>query len=471
MGEKEIKQAVEQIPVPREKVFEAIDRGLRRGHEQKKLSNNRKLLISSVAALLLIGGTVISGFVHPSMNKVLAKAPFIGQLFVNFGDSLGINLANQNMVTELNQALTKNGVTVKMTSAYFDGNVVSITGHVKGELEKGHNEPGEISFDVNFDNNQGDQDPWLDGKSTDVKPNKDGYDFQWVMAYPYKEIRENLTVPISIHSINGIKGEWNFTIPISQKKSTLISFDDEVTTYQEEGAAISVKELNIAQASSSLVYETITTYKEDAIDFVKVIDNKGRVLGIEGGTILSEGYQDNKYHKTLRGTTKKIDKDITTLTFYPQLSIAEPKVEQILNTNSFTLKSKRTDLMLKVNQVKHVGDKLTLDYQLLGLPYSLSKNKIDLVTHNLGYMFTLVDKEYVDEIDKDNPFPPENHSVSRNTVKIIDKKNARFRSEFQLNGEEKIKQFKLENTILQFNFSSLIESRQLSPFTIEINQR
>ena len=56
-------------------------------------------------------------------------------------------------------------MTVKLTSAYFDGSVVSITGFVDEEVENGRNEKGEVSFDVNFEHNEGDHDPWLNGKS------------------------------------------------------------------------------------------------------------------------------------------------------------------------------------------------------------------------------------------------------------------------------------------------------------------
>lgn len=53
-----------------------------------------------------------------------------------------------------------------------------------------------------------------------------------------------------------------------------------------------------------------------------------------------------------------------------------------------------------------------------------------------------------------------------NKVKTIDKKTAHFQSTFDLNGEEKIMNFKLKNTILQFNFSNFIPAKELQPFTV-----
>ncbi|MED2974571.1 hypothetical protein P4361_20315 [Fictibacillus sp. B-59209] len=58
----------------------------------------------------------------------------ISGIFEEFNDSAGLELARQNAVTELNQAMTKNRLTVKLTSAYFDGNVVSVTGFVNDEV-------------------------------------------------------------------------------------------------------------------------------------------------------------------------------------------------------------------------------------------------------------------------------------------------------------------------------------------------
>ena len=160
MDNKELNDAIEQIPVPKEKVFNAISKGINkdvdRGYGKKK-----KVLAGVATTAAILGITVASGFFNPTMNKVLANAPLIGAIFQEFNDPTGVDLAYQNAVTELNQSITKNGVTVKLTSAYFDGSVVSITGFVDEEVENGRNEKGEVSFDVNFEHNKGDNDPWL----------------------------------------------------------------------------------------------------------------------------------------------------------------------------------------------------------------------------------------------------------------------------------------------------------------------
>jgi Domain of unknown function (DUF4179)/Family of unknown function (DUF5643) len=466
MDNKKLNKAVEQIPVPKEKVLNAISKGINRDgisvHGKKK-----KVLAGAVSAAAVLGITIASGFVSPAMNNVLANAPLIGGIFQEFNDQRGVDLASQNAVTELNQAVTKNGVTVKLTSAYFDGSVVSITGFVDDGVENGRNEEGEVSFDVNFEHNKGDNDPWLNGQSRDVRKVENGYHFQWKMEYPYESFKENFTLPVTIHNINGIKGEWNFDIPITQEKNSTVAID-QGQEYPDKGSSIRIKEILTAKESSSLVYEISPKYKGDDIRISKAVDDKGNVYRFGNQTILEDSEQEEGYHRTVRTEMTKLNPDITSLTFYPQIDITAPKEEQLLDKKAFTLKSERLGLGLKVNDVVQQGNQLVVDYQLTGLPGDLSEHKQDVIDHNLEYAFWLVDKKYVSKIDPDNPFPPKNHGLTLNKVKMIDQATAHYQSTFNLNGKEKIQDFNLEETVLQFEFSSFVSSEELEPFTVEL---
>ncbi|NHM31695.1 DUF4179 domain-containing protein [Neobacillus terrae] len=468
MDNKEMKAAIEQIPVPKEKVFEAIEKGLTKasqgGHSKKK-----KVLAGSATAAALLGITLASGFINPTMNKVLANAPLIGALFQEFDDSTGVNLANQDAVTVLNQSQTKNGVTVKLTSSYFDGNIISITGFVDEDVEKGHNEKGEVSFDLNFEGNKGDHDPWL-GISHDIRKVKNGYNFQWKTEYPYEKIPDQFTLPVTIHSINGIKGEWNFDIPFQQDKNTTLAIEQE-QAYPDDGVKIKLEKILTAKASSTLTYEIVEKYKGDDIYIDKAVDDKGKVYRFDNGTDLSESTQKDGFHSTVRRAMTIVDKDISSLTFYPTLSFADPKVHQLLDKKTFTLNSKRFDLGVQVNDVTQKGEELVIDYQLTGLPKNLSQRKLETINQNLEYLIWLVDKDYLAKIDPENPWPPKNHGVPFNKVKLIDKATAHFQSTFDLNGQERIENFKLGNTMFLFDFSSFVASKELKPFTVELPKK
>lgn len=463
MDNKEIKTAIEQIPVPKEKVFSAISKGINK--EDGRGKAKRRKVLAGVATAALFGITVASGFVNPTMNKVLANTPLIGGIFQEFNDRTGMELANQDAVTELNQSLTKNGITVKLTSAYFDGSVVSITGFVNEAVEKGGNEKGEVSFDMNFEHYKGDHDPWLRGKSSGIKKVENGYNFQWKLEYPYESLKKNFTLPIKIHNINGIKGEWNFNIPIQQEKNRTLVINQE-QGYPDDEVKIRIKEIQTAKVSSSLVYETVEKYKNDDIMISKAVDDNGNVYRFGNRTYLDESKQEDGYHNTVRTEMTKIKSDITSLTFYPQINFVDPRVGHLLDEKSFDVKSTRFNYGLQVNDVTQKGDKLVIDYQLTGLPKNLSKGKLEIINHNLEYLFWLVDKDYLTEIDLDNPWPPKNHGIPFNKVKMIDKETAHFQSTFDLNGERRIENFKLENTMLLFDFSSFAPGKDLEPFTV-----
>ncbi len=472
MDHKKIKYVIDQIEVPEAEVLHAIDRGIKQSKQSEwgRSSQKKKIMISCIMAASVFGLTLSSGFINSNMNKVLADAPVIGGIYERFGDKMGLNLEKQHLVTELDQTITKNGVSVNLNNAYFDGDVVSVTGHVSGDLDKGTNEKGEVSFDVNFEDNKGDSDPWLNGKSTDINNTGNGYDFQWKLAYPYQTMKKDLNLPISIHYINGIKGDWNFNIPITQMKNKTLTINH-LKSYQNEDIQIKIDKINWAKASSTMLFETVSNYKGDHIDINKAKDEKGNVLfHYANNTRLSQSKEEDGYHTSLRKSLNKIDKNVKSIAFYPFVSISDPPVQKVITSSSFVLQSKRTKMAIKVNNVSYKNNKLILDYQFLGLPDHMSKNRFDIMIHNLSYEFLLVDKQYAGKINPENPVPPKNHSISRNHVKVLDKKAYQFQSVFQLDGEDKIENFSLQDAVLQFDFSSFIETRELAPFTVHLSK-
>ncbi|MGM0901318.1 MAG: DUF4179 domain-containing protein [Bacillota bacterium] len=472
-----IKSELEKIDIPAE-LHNRVKMGVNQAKEEmlveqnrtpsKRPSKRKRWKVGGLVAASILTITLSSGFVHPSMNQVLASTPLLGGIYEKFGDKMGMHLAEQNLVTPLTQEVTKNGVTVKLTNVYFDGDVVSITGNISGDLSKGHNEPGEVSMDLNFENNKGDNDPWLRGMSTDMQAGDNGHDFQWKINYPYKSIKENFTLPISIHYINGIEGEWTFNVPLTQENSKALVLDHS-QHYEDDGVTLKVTELKQSKASSTLTFETITSFERDYIELYKAEDENGKLLfQYENDTLLASSKEADGYHQTFRKTVDQIAAGTKAITFYPAFTIADPTVQQRLDETSFTLESERSDLAIKVNNVTQEGDKLILDYQFQGLANDLSNHKLEIIHHNLSYAFTLVDQDFVDKIDPENPFPPEGHSISRNEVKVINQKNHKYQAVFDLKGEEKFENFSLADTVLRMDFNSYIDNKELAPFTVEL---
>lgn len=455
MDKEKVRMAIDQIDVPKEDVLNAITKGLKKDGQTKRYSKKKKILVCCLITVSVLGISFpIGGIFNPKVNQALASVPFIGELYEKFGDKLGIKLAKNNLVTKLNQEITQNGVTVELNDVYFDGNVVSIIGHVKGKLEK-----EELSFDVNFDNNKGDNDPWLNGKSMAIKQSGNGYDFQWRLEYPYKVIKENFTLPITIHSISSIKGSWNFNIPITQKKNTVLTIN-QLKKFPDDQIKINIHEINQAQATSTIVFETVSFYKDDQIDFYMAKDDKGNELfNYENSTRISSSEREDGYHLTLRKNMESIDQEARSITLYPYIKITELPIQLLLNSSAFEIKSKRTDLSIKVNNIIKKDNKVILDFQFQGLSKEWGNDhQFNILLNNLSYSFKLIDNDFGNSL------------VSRNEVKLLDKEINHFQSVFYLETNQ-IESFSLQNTILEFDFSSFIDTKKLEPFTLDLPQK
>jgi len=449
---------VNSVDVPKEEVFQAISQGIKQAEKPRRKKQIIFGALTAAAATIIIG----SGFVSPAANQVLAKTPIIGELYKKFDDKLGMKLAEEDMVTNLNETITKKGVTLKVTSAYFDGFQVTIVGEVYKKGKWPANEPDEISFDMNFEDYKGDTDPWLDGHTSNFNQIKDGFEFHWTMNYPYEDIKENMELPITIHYINGVKGDWKFSVPVEQRKFTEMNFAHKEIF--ENGSYIETKRILEGSENPTLIYSISNPDEHDQVYLSKAVDNKGNeVISGFNSQLVDDSPED--FIETFASEIYNLDKEAKTITFYPELSINEDTLYQNLNKSGFVLASNRSDLALHVNSVKQEKDKLILDYNITGTLDKASKSDLK---YNLEYALTLVDEKHMKDIDEDNPFPPEGHSISRNKLKVLDREKLHFQSVFDLKGEGKIENFKLEDTVLGINFSTYFNSIELEPFTVKL---
>ena len=461
MDNKDWLKEVGKIEVPKDEVFHAICKGMARAERPGR----KRRLIGITAAIVVLSATLASGFVNPTMNQVMAKAPIIGDLYKKFDDDLGVRLAEKDLVSNLNETITKNGVTVTLNSAYFDGVNVSVVGEVYHKGSWPSNEADEIGFDMNFEDYRGDNDPWLNGMSDGFQQIQDGFEFQWQISYPYEEIKENMKLPITIHSINGIQGEWRFNIPIEQRDYDRIPVNHS-ETYEDRSWVIETKEIINAQETGALIYQTSSTKQMDRVEIYKAVDNQGNELfRYNNETVLSEEI-GNQLNRILRVPMNKVGGNIESITFYPQVTIGEPEVGGEISKQNLLLKSTRSELAIKIDKVIEEGNKLILDYTLQGWPEKISNHDWEILVNNLAYSFTIIDKDYTD--DEDFPFV-EGHSLNRNTVKVIDKDQLQFQSEFSLTREQDIQNFHLEKTKVLFDFNSYLKRVELEPFTVKLD--
>jgi hypothetical protein len=97
---------------------EGMEKRAVRNGEKKLL---KKSLVVASAVAVLGAGIIGSGFVSPVMAETLKQIPVVGSIFKGIDDK-GLNAAEEKgLSTAPNQSVTHDGVTLKVTDAYYDG--------------------------------------------------------------------------------------------------------------------------------------------------------------------------------------------------------------------------------------------------------------------------------------------------------------------------------------------------------------
>ncbi|MCM3664512.1 DUF4179 domain-containing protein [Mesobacillus subterraneus] len=276
MEKKMFHESVGQIEVPEEDVVKAIQAGIRKGSRMKP---KRKPLfktaaVSAAAAALFLS----SGFLFPSMAKVMAEIPLLAKLYEH--DKVAENLASQQLITELNEKTTYDGIDVTVIEAYYDGAIIGVTFDVRGDV-KGDQDEIYAFYEI-FD-----RDPNIEETMELVKlvPDGEGYKGHIQLSYPRSELPAEMKLPLNFLGIGEIddswkdeQGKWNFDVPILQLPYETITLG----LATELGPHKVTLEKLITGKSSTAIEYTLTYPEGGQRVMLDLFDSKGKQ--IIGGT-------------------------------------------------------------------------------------------------------------------------------------------------------------------------------------------
>lgn len=273
MDKKWFENEVNQIDVPTQDINQSISEGIMRANKEKTVKPKRGTLkrtvfISGTAAMLLLG----SGFVSPAMQRVLADVPLFGKAYQQFHDYIGQNLMASQLVTELHQKASSNNIDVTATSVYFDGGIITMTFKVNSDTRKDLNDGAEM---VHFTLFNGER-KWMIASESDIKKTKDGYVGFIQIGYPDKNIPDQLTLPVTITSINDIRGQWKFDIPVVKLPYKTLHIRQK-EKQAADGPIVEPKTVILGKESTVIDYDVITSleHPNDRASIIKVTDDKG----------------------------------------------------------------------------------------------------------------------------------------------------------------------------------------------------
>ena len=251
--------------------------------KQRKSKMTMKAIAVSAAALTF--GVIGSGFVSPTMAKVLSEVPIVGSIFADSSDSSLQKVDEKGLASKLNETITDNGVSLTITEAYFGGGRLAI-GYIietdKADLKSFEKYQGiPLSFKALLD---GERFTYMSDFEQSVK---DGAAFGIIdMGVGIEsELSEEPILQLNVSEISGIKGTWNFNVPVTNKetKAATASFNPMVSTTWDKATFV-VEKVEFTPAGSQIIIDrTLPREDKDNYSFA-IYDEKGTSLGFAGGS-------------------------------------------------------------------------------------------------------------------------------------------------------------------------------------------
>lgn len=217
----------EGIEVPKADVTQAIKQGIWNGKKikasrQKSHLAKRSTLIGSTAAAAVLA----AGIVFAPVGQVLAQVPFVGDYYQLLHSPVGVEMASEQLVTEINESVTTNSVTMTVTSAFYDGNFLGLTFKASGEdlAENLTSDSGpEAGYSFDLFKLQDDTDE-LGGTLAPLT--KEGDSYVGAIIFENQDLQDLKTLPITFTSMAGITGEWKFEVPVVASPSKTITLNE-----------------------------------------------------------------------------------------------------------------------------------------------------------------------------------------------------------------------------------------------------
>lgn len=322
---KDIKQSIDSIPVPFQKLDAAIEKGVKAGQKQStpKRKKVMPLLLSSVATISLVIG---SGFISPTMASVLAKVPILDSIFKSVGDK-GLQVAiNDENAMSLNETLTSNGVSLTIQDVLYDGSRLAFS-YVQDKQEEIYPLHIEVNGEViNFSEN-------MTGEYL-----QNGNYSGLIQVRPTKPLPNEFDLSVAIHQIGKTKGNWQFETSVIKTNNNSIN----LTTGQTgkiEGISFEVKKFESTNSAVSLhiLYEGTVEeiFNEHQLLQLHLLDQEGTPLPL----IDSSGSGDEEsmlYEYVFEPLSKEVS-DLTISPFFMQFPKERKEITATLEENQLPI--------------------------------------------------------------------------------------------------------------------------------------
>ncbi|UOQ43743.1 DUF4179 domain-containing protein [Halobacillus salinarum] len=455
------------IEVPEEELDKVITNGIQAGKKETPNKKHWKLpaMVSSAAASLVL----VSGLVFSPITEVLAKVPLLKIVYDEISFPVGSELFSKQLVTELNETATSNGVDVTITSAYYDNTLLGITFKVTSDqlsieaMDRKNSPQAGYSYYL-FDGDE--QNQW-GGSMSQLKETEEG--FVGSMEFQQrKSIGEDFTLPITFTSILGKKGTWKFDIPIEQRTPEKIKIDEHATTTKGD-YSFSLNSITKGEATTILNYTTTRPpIGEDDRFSLDVVDAQGnqlekRSIGKTLDVNETKGSIKVKEQSLLTSTLNEKDDYIV---IHPKVSRDEFDTIQPFQKTTFEIQSKRFGYKIVVENVQMNHRQLTIDYYLKNV--NQEKLKKDNFLNFANQIKLIRSEDVIAEGDGQAQYEAlkDDSLIYGNNGKIINQGELHLQSTFKLESNFDLKEYSL---MVPFGIFSSNAPIELDPIKVDIS--
>ncbi|RSK54627.1 DUF5643 domain-containing protein [Bacillus canaveralius] len=284
----------------------------------------------------------------------------------------------------------------RITGAYYDGEVIGVDFHIKGDVEKDKAGQYMALYEI-FD---GDERMGETKELVYLNPTDKGYAGHIQLNYPKAELPPEATFPLAFLRIGKEEGGWKFDVPIKQLPYETAEVDKESSDIHSN---IKVHfDSIIAGRSSTAIDYTATFPNEGTKDQVRleIYDDQGkRFERLTDGIDLETTTKDNQIK--VKGRT--IIPQSTYLEIKPSVALYEKdQFVELEKKTPFEIKSSRQNLAVKVEKMVVEGKNFTVDFQVnngqrnnqdFTFFKNFARNDVLLVKESLKHSLTILYKE------------------------------------------------------------------------------
>ncbi|MFJ7935118.1 DUF4179 domain-containing protein [Sporosarcina sp. NPDC096371] len=361
----DVKETIEKIEVPYDKLDQTIDFAIKRGRAKRtrpKRKFSRIIGIASVVACVIIS----SAFVSPTAAKMLSSIPLLNSVFEFAGDR-GLEIVSQRGLSKkINETAVDQHIGATIQEVFYDGTRLSISyvHDALGMLE-------ELRLKVN-----GEEIDFGGGGTGGKLPT--GQYVGILDIEPKKELPEAFHLSIGVGKIGEVKGEWNFDIAVEASEEKVITIEPMQTTAFKD-TALTVKTVKIGPSAIKLSADIVSPFKRDIPNIesslekdgmlgLKILNDHGEASAYSIGSGTG-GEEDGKSVSHMEYRFAPLEESTDFLTIIPYVNPLETKdyarIEQPLRLNELPITFDHGEVgKMIITDVQYEADKTLLYFHV-----------------------------------------------------------------------------------------------------------